>query len=73
MGLTVEIDITDAEGRLILADTIYCALQKRPSLLLDCATLTGAAITALGEQCAAFYTNNDRVAELFAQASRETG
>ena len=73
MGLTVEIDNTDAEGRLILADTIYCALQKRPSLLLDCATLTGAAITALGEQCAAFYTNNDRVAELFAQASRETG
>ena len=73
MGVNVEIDNTDAEGRLILADTIYCALKKRPGLLVDCATLTGAAITALGQQCAAFYTNSDRVAELFAQASRETG
>ena len=73
MGINVEIDNTDAEGRLILADTIYCALKKRPGLLVDCATLTGAAITALGQQCAAFYTNSDRVAELFAQASRETG
>ncbi len=73
MGPTVEINNTDAEGRLILADAIHHAVQQKPRLLLDCATLTGAAIVALGEQCAAYYSNDERVAELFAQASRETG
>ena len=73
MGPTVEINNTDAEGRLILADAIHYAVQQKPQLLLDCATLTGAACVSLGEQCAAYYSNNDQVAELFAQASCETG
>ncbi|WGK69191.1 leucyl aminopeptidase family protein [Candidatus Haliotispira prima] len=73
MGPTVEINNTDAEGRLILADAIHYAVRQKPRLLLDCATLTGAAIMALGEQCAAYYSNDDEVAELFAQAGRETG
>ncbi len=73
MGPTVEINNTDAEGRLILADAIYHAVRQKPKLLLDCATLTGAAIVALGEQCAAFYSNDDQVASLLAQAARDTG
>ena len=47
-GLTVEIDNTDAEGRLVLADAITRACEDNPALLLDFATLTGAARTALG-------------------------
>ncbi len=73
MGPTVEINNTDAEGRLILADAIHLAVKKKPKLLLDCATLTGAAVIALGEQCGAYYSNDNQIAELFAQASRETG
>ena len=73
MGLTVEINNTDAEGRLILADAIHCAVQHQPTLILDCATLTGAAIVALGEQCAAYYSNDERISHLFTQASQETG
>ncbi|MEM9424916.1 MAG: leucyl aminopeptidase family protein, partial [Spirochaetota bacterium] len=73
MGLTVEVNNTDAEGRLILADAIHCAVRQKPSLLVDCATLTGAAVAALGEQCAAFYSSDQRTADLFSAAAGETG
>ncbi|PHR53335.1 MAG: leucyl aminopeptidase [Robiginitomaculum sp.] len=55
-GMSVEIDNTDAEGRLILADALTRAVEDQPELLIDFATLTGAARTALGPELAPFYT-----------------
>jgi leucyl aminopeptidase len=61
-GLTVEIGNTDAEGRLILADALTCADAETPALLLDAATLTGAARTALGPELPALFTPDDALA-----------
>lgn len=61
-GLTVEIDNTDAEGRLILADAISRACEEKPDLLIDFATLTGAARIAVGTEIAAMFCNDDKVA-----------
>ena len=58
-GLTVEIGNTDAEGRLVLADALAEADIERPDLLIDLATLTGAARTALGPELPAAYSPND--------------
>jgi leucyl aminopeptidase len=71
-GLTVEIDNTDAEGRLILADAIARACEDQPALLLDFATLTGAARTALGPDIPPFYANDETLAAEYAQAAVET-
>lgn len=71
-GPTVEIDNTDAEGRLILADALARACEDEPALLLDFATLTGAARTALGPDIPPFFTNDDTLAAEFAQASIES-
>lgn len=71
-GLTVEIDNTDAEGRLVLADAITRACEDDPALLLDFATLTGAARTALGPDIPPFFANDDALAAEYAQASLET-
>lgn len=63
-GLTVEINNTDAEGRLVLADCIDLALtQHKPDLLIDLATLTGASMVALGPSTAAVFTDDDSLAE----------
>lgn len=61
-GLTVEIGNTDAEGRLILADAITKAVEGSPELLLDFATLTGAARVALGPDLPALFANDDGLA-----------
>ncbi len=62
-GLTVEINNTDAEGRLVLADCIDLALtQQKPDLLIDLATLTGACMIALGPNTAGVFTNDDTLA-----------
>ena len=61
-GPTVEIGNTDAEGRLILADALALACEDKPGLLLDFATLTGAARVALGPDLPAFYTDDDELA-----------
>lgn len=61
-GLTVEVGNTDAEGRLILCDALHEADSEQPDLLIDCATLTGAARVALGTDMPAFFTPSDRVA-----------
>lgn len=61
-GLTVEIGNTDAEGRLILCDALALADEEKPELLIDMATLTGAARVALGPDFAPFYTDDDAVA-----------
>ncbi len=61
-GLTVEVDNTDAEGRLILADALALADADKPDLLIDFATLTGAARVALGPDIPPFFTPNDGLA-----------
>ena len=61
-GLTVEIGNTDAEGRLILADALTLASEDKPALLVDFATLTGAARVALGTQLPALFSNDDKLA-----------
>ncbi len=61
-GLSVEIGNTDAEGRLILADALALADEESPALLLDFATLTGAARVALGPDVPPFYTHDEALA-----------
>ncbi len=61
-GLTVEIGNTDAEGRLVLADALAVADEESPDLLIDMATLTGAARVALGPDLPAFYSDDDAFA-----------
>jgi leucyl aminopeptidase len=70
-GLNVEIDNTDAEGRLILADALTRASEDSPALMLDFATLTGAARTALGPDIPPFYTDDETLATELTAASRE--
>jgi leucyl aminopeptidase len=60
-GLTVEIGNTDAEGRLILADALADADAEHPAMIVDCATLTGAARVALGPELPALYGNDDAI------------
>jgi len=62
-GLTVEVGNTDAEGRLVLCDALAEADGERPDLLVDFATLTGAARVALGTELPAMFCNDDAVAE----------
>ncbi|WP_425305381.1 leucyl aminopeptidase family protein [Chthonobacter albigriseus] len=70
-GLTVEIGNTDAEGRLILADALALADEEAPALLVDMATLTGAARVALGPDLPPIYTHDDRLADDLAVAAME--
>ncbi|MGL4370678.1 MAG: leucyl aminopeptidase family protein, partial [Spirochaetota bacterium] len=73
-GTTVEILSTDAEGRLILADTIGYAVKKfKPSRIIEASTLTGACITALGEEYAALMATDSGLSCLLAQAAESTG
>jgi leucyl aminopeptidase len=62
-GLTVEVGNTDAEGRLILADALTRALEEKPELIVDFATLTGAARVALGPDLPALFVNDDALAD----------
>ncbi len=61
-GLTIEIGNTDAEGRVILADALAEAVTEKPELIIDCATLTGAARVALGTEVPALFCNDDEMA-----------
>ncbi|MGV8940598.1 MAG: leucyl aminopeptidase family protein [Lysobacter sp.] len=67
-GISVEIDNTDAEGRVVLCDALTYAGEQSPELLLDFATLTGAARIALGPDLPALYSNDDTVADAWLQA-----
>jgi leucyl aminopeptidase len=71
-GLAVEVDNTDAEGRLVLCDALAYASEQKPDLILDFATLTGAARVALGPDLPALFANRDDIAEALLRASRET-
>ncbi len=68
-GLTVEVGNTDAEGRLVLCDLLAEASDEAPALLVDAATLTGAARVAVGPDLAAMFCNDDAVAAVVAQAA----
>jgi len=72
-GLSVEIGNTDAEGRLILADALVRAAEEKPELILDFATLTGAARVALGPDLPALFVNDDSLAADLAQSSEAVG
>ncbi|MDX2130282.1 MAG: leucyl aminopeptidase [Chloroherpetonaceae bacterium] len=73
-GITVEVDNTDAEGRLILADALtYAKEQFQPDTIIDLATLTGACVIALGYQAAGMFTNNDALAERLSKAGFRSG
>lgn len=62
-GLTVEIGNTDAEGRLILCEALAFADEEKPDMIIDMATLTGAARVALGPDLPPFYVDDDQVAD----------
>ena len=70
-GLTVEIDNTDAEGRLILADALAKAGEGKPELIVDFATLTGAARIALGPDLPALFCSDDALADELAKAGKD--
>jgi leucyl aminopeptidase len=70
-GLTVEIGNTDAEGRLVLADALTRAGEEQPELILDFATLTGAARVALGPDLPGLFANDDTLADALARAGTE--
>jgi leucyl aminopeptidase len=72
-GKTVEVLNTDAEGRLILADALINAVEDKPDVIIDLATLTGACVTALGNQIAGLFSNNDELAATLLQYSQESG
>ncbi|TSC59386.1 MAG: leucyl aminopeptidase [Parcubacteria group bacterium Gr01-1014_107] len=72
-GKTIEVLNTDAEGRLILADALTYAERYKPYLVVDVATLTGAALVALGERCSAFFTKEQKLQNLLLRLAEETG
>ena len=71
-GVSVEIDNTDAEGRLVLCDALARACELHPTLLLDFATLTGAARIALGPDLPALYANDETLANDWLHAGQQT-
>jgi len=72
-GVTVEVNNTDAEGRLILADALAYAIELGAERLVDMATLTGAVLIALGSTYAAVISNDDELATELTAAGEETG
>ncbi len=73
-GTTIEINNTDAEGRLVLADVLWYAQERfRPKAIIDLATLTGAISVALGSDHAGLFSNNDELALQLASAGLATG
>ncbi|AEO08713.1 leucyl aminopeptidase [Buchnera aphidicola str. Ak (Acyrthosiphon kondoi)] len=71
-GQTVEILNTDAEGRLVLCDSLTYLERFSPNIVIDIATLTGACVTALGESFSGLFTNNKDLANQLHHASQET-
>ncbi|MCI0542307.1 leucyl aminopeptidase [bacterium] len=72
-GKTIEILNTDAEGRVILADAITYAKKYDPALVVDVATLTGAAEIALGQKASALFTRNETLEKKFKELGEESG
>jgi leucyl aminopeptidase len=72
-GVTIQVIHTDAEGRMVLADTLALAGRRKPRLIFDFATLTGAAIYALTERMGAVLTNREHLHPLLVAAGRSSG
>ena len=71
-GISVEIDNTDAEGRLVLADALTKAIEDKAELIVDFATLTGAARVALGPDLPAMFSNDDGLADAILVSAKAT-
>jgi leucyl aminopeptidase len=73
-GQTIEVNNTDAEGRLVLADALWYTQERfKPSVMIDLATLTGAIMIALGSEQAGLFANDDGLAEQLIAAGKATG
>ena len=72
-GKTIEVLNTDAEGRLILADALALAAQKKPDYMINLATLTGACMVALGPQVGGIFSNHQPLADRLMRCARQTG
>ena len=72
-GKTIEVLNTDAEGRIILADALTYAQKYNPEVVIDIATLTGAAIVALGERASAIFSDDDKLAKDLEEIGEKTG
>ncbi len=72
-GKTIEINNTDAEGRLTLADALTYACELKPDAIVDLATLTGACVIALGEELAGLWSNNNQLARELKEAAGNCG
>ncbi|MCB2109356.1 MAG: leucyl aminopeptidase, partial [Rhodobacteraceae bacterium] len=73
-GQTIEVQNTDAEGRLVLCDVLWYAQEKyKPRAIVDLATLTGAIIATLSEHYAGLFSNNDDLANRLFKAGQDTG
>ncbi len=72
-GISVEVDNTDAEGRLVLADALAYAKKFAPSHIIDMATLTGAAVIALGDQASAMFCTDDQMARQLSKHADDAG
>jgi leucyl aminopeptidase len=72
-GTTIEIVHTDAEGRMVLADTLALASQKQPGLLIDYATLTGACVYSLGTAYSGVFTNREAFHPVLIDAGKDSG
>ena len=73
-GQTIEIQNTDAEGRLVLADALWYAQDKyKPEIMIDLATLTGAIVMSLGNKMAGIFSNNDDLSDKLLEAGRVSG
>jgi leucyl aminopeptidase len=72
-GKTIEVDNTDAEGRVVLSDCLSFASELDPDVIIDFATLTGACVIALGNYTAGLFSPSDRAAGDFLDAAKEAG
>ncbi len=72
-GKTIEVNNTDAEGRLTLADALVYACKLEPNAIVDLATLTGACVIALGDEIAGLWTDNDKLSEQLTKAAGKAG
>lgn len=72
-GKSIEVNNTDAEGRLILADALVYACEQKPAMILDTATLTGAMVVALGNTHTGYFTRDNDLSDMIEEASVESG
>lgn len=72
-GVSIEIMHTDAEGRMVLADTLALAANAKPALMMDFATLTGTCVYALSERYSGVFTNREALNDLLVRTGRESG